>query len=329
MSANLLNLPPGESPLIVRPSFLLLAIHKIDDEAETFEFSGILTLVWRDSRQAFDPLTEGVGEKFYHGNYQFNEVSPSWYPQVVLGNATGMDASQGVLLRVRPDGTSTLIQTIHSVARSRLNLRRYPFDQQRMEAMFAILGFDESEVAFAMDESAVATSLARVQVPQWEVRGIDTSVRHVPMAHLGAGSTASLFVISVELSRQPFFMVRLVILPLMLIVILSWSVFWMDRSSLGDRMSVSFVGILTAVSYQILVSAVMPQISYVTFMNAFLSFSFLIMGATVVVNLAVGTCDRQGNSKRGDRIDQRCRRFFPLVYAALILLSAWLAFAWF
>ena len=54
-----------------------------------------------------------------------------------------------------------------------------------------------------------------------------------------------------DVKRQPLFMLRLVVIPLCLIVMLSWSVFWMDRSSVGDRMAVSFVGILTAVAYQI------------------------------------------------------------------------------
>ena len=110
---------------------------------------------------------------------------------------------------------------------------------------------------------------------------------------------------TLEVSRKPFFMVRLVILPLMLIVALSWSVFWMDRSSLGDRMAVSFVGILTAVAYQIMVSDIMPQISYITLMNAILSFSFLIMCATVVINLIVGELDKRGDYERGERLDRR------------------------
>jgi altronate hydrolase len=37
-------------------------------------------------------------------------------------------------------------------------------------------------------------------------------------------------------------------LALMVIVLLTFSVFWMDRSSLGDRLSVSFIGILTSVN---------------------------------------------------------------------------------
>jgi hypothetical protein len=42
----------------------------------------------------------------------------------------------------------------------------------------------------------------------------------------------------------------------------------MERSSLGDRMSVSFIGILAAVAYQVVMSEMLPRIAYVTVMNA-------------------------------------------------------------
>jgi hypothetical protein len=92
----------------------------------------------------------------------------------------------------------------------------------------------------------------------------------------------------------------------------------MERSSLGDRINVSFIGILTAVAYQIVVSEVLPHISYVTLMNGFLQLSFLVMCATVVVNLVVGSLDKRGEVAAGDRVDRRCRWIFPLVYFGLL-----------
>jgi len=104
-------------------------------------------------------------------------------------------------------------------------------------------------------------------------------------------------------------------LPLIIIVMLSWSVFWMDKSSLGDRIGVSFIGILTAVTYQVILSEILPRISYFTLINdGFIAFSFLIMSMTVVVNLRVGYLDRQGMSEAGDRLDHRCKWMFPLIY---------------
>lgn len=322
--AQLCALPEGPLPVVVRATFHLLDLCAIDEAAETFEFSGVLTLTWRDARQAFDPVREGVDEKLYHGAYQFNELSPGWYPQVVLANSSGTYEKQGTLLRLKPDGTSILIETVNAVARSRLDLRRYPFDRQRLEAVFAILGFDTKEVVLELEEGAAFVDHLSMRVPQWRFTKIGASPHSVAAPYAGANAAASAFKLGLDVQRQSFFILRLVVLPLMFVVILSWAVFWMDRVSLGDRMSVSFVGILTAVAYQMVVSGILPHISYVTWINAFLNFSFWTMGASVVVNLVVGKADHP----RGDRIDRRCRRIFPLVYFSLILFSLVVALFW-
>jgi hypothetical protein len=51
-------------------------------------------------------------------------------------------------------------------------------------------------------------------------------------------------------------------------------------------------------------------------MNEFLNLSFLLMCATVVINLYVAYADRRGTDV-GDRIDRQCRWIFPLVYFGL------------
>ncbi len=73
--------------------------------------------------------------------------------------------------------------------------------------------------------------------------------------HAGATSAA---VVSMEMARKPGFVLRVIVVPLMLLVMLSWSVFWMDRESLGDRMDLSFIGILTVVAFQTVVSDSLP-----------------------------------------------------------------------
>jgi hypothetical protein len=112
----LLGPPKGDGPVVVRASFQVRDINDLDDEAETFEFGGVLKLTWHDERQAFDPAEAGVAEKIYQGAYQFNELSPAWYPQVVLVNESGLFEKHGVILRVQPDGTLTLVETVNAAA---------------------------------------------------------------------------------------------------------------------------------------------------------------------------------------------------------------------
>ena len=326
---SLLGPPNEDGPVVVRAAFHLQDINDIDDEAETFQFTGVLTLTWQDKRRAFDPSQEQVEEKIYQGSYQFNELSPAWYPQVVLANESGLYEKHGTLLRVRPDGTSTLIETVNAIAEADLNMRRYPFDTQRLDAVFEVLGFDRSEVVLEAQAVPDTVSRQEIRISQWEFAGLSVSSGERNAPYAGKGGTSSTFVVSMDVERQSFFMVRLIVFPIVLIVMLSWSVFWMDRSSLGDRINVSFIGILTVVAYQMVVSGVLPQISYVTLMHGILNFSFLVMCATVVINLIVGELDKRGSTQAGDLIDYRCRRIFPLVYFGLLLGAVAVAFLFF
>lgn len=306
----------------VHTAFHLIDINEIDDGKETFEFTGILSLKWTDSRLAFDPEEAGTKEKVYTGEFQFNEASPGWYPEVVLLNTAGLYETRGIVLRQGPDGTCHLVQTIYAAAESKLDLRRYPFDRQRLEAVFKVLGFGPEEVVFAEDPDLPNNHYGGIRIPQWKFKGMAAGSRTVEVPFGNGAEEASQFTLSMDVQRERGHIYRLLVVPLFIIVFLSWSVFWMDRSSLGDRMSVSFVGILSSVTYQIMIGDILPPISYYTPIHAFTNFSFWIMCLTVVVNLAVGSCDKAGKHELGNRIDRYCRWGFPLAYAAALALIA-------
>ena len=322
----LLGPPQDDGPVVVRASFQIHDINNINDEEETLEFSGVLTLKWHDKRQAFDPAAVGVNEKIYQGNYQFNEIYSGWFPEVVLVNESGLYEKNGVVLRVESDGTQTLIQTVNAVAKVELGMWRFPFDRQRLEIVFEVLGFDLDEVVMQVDPQAEGSSNDEARIPQWTFTEVGLSIRERPAPYAGRRGVTTSLVVSVDAKRRPFFIVRLVMIPLAVIVLLSFSVFWMDRSSLGDRISVSFIGILTCVAYQIVMAEFLPHISYFTLMNGFLNLSFLTMCATVVVNLVVGALDQKGKHEVGNRVDHRCRWIFPLTYFGLNLVMAGAAF---
>lgn len=318
--------PNGAGPVVVRAGLVIHDINEIYDGAETFEFSGVLTLTWRDPRQAFDPAAAGAQEKFYTGNFQFNEISPGWYPQIVLVNESGLYQKNGVLLRVQPDGTSTLIETLNAAAETDLDLRRFPFDHQRLELVFEVLGFDRTEVVLEVESGAAAILAEDLNVPQWTVLGIEASIRERSESYAGPRGVSSTFAVNVDVARRPFFVIRLVVLPLVVIVLLSFVVFWMDRASVGDRISVSFIGILSGVAYLFLINDIIPHIAYFTLIHGFLNLSFLTMCAAVVIDLKVGALEKLGRHDIGDRIDRRCQWIFPLVYFGLLLVMTGAAF---
>ena len=102
---------------------------------------------------------------------------------------------------------------------------------------------------------------------------------------------------------------------------ISWTVFWMDGEILPHRMGVSFTGILTVVAFQLLISQNLPRVGYLTFLDAVILMSFMLMILTIVENVVV--CGFQGGSKKklAERIDKTCRWAFPLVYILSIVVA--------
>ena len=51
------------------------------------------------------------------------------------------------------------------------------------------------------------------------------------------------------------------------------------------------------------------------------------MCATVVINLVVGACDKNGKAELGDTIDRKCRWIFPITYLGSLLVATVIAFS--
>ncbi|MEX2205510.1 MAG: hypothetical protein WEF50_04705 [Myxococcota bacterium] len=315
--------PEGGAPTQVAVGVFVSDVNAVTEEDETFEFEGILTASWRDPRLAFDPARAGVSEKVYQGNYQFAEVFDGWWPQLFLSNESGQFEDQYVLVRVAPEGQVTWTQEFNAVAEMPMNLRRFPFDRQRFEAIFEVLGFGPERVVLVADPATTGATAKGVSIAQWILHGVDVSARNSSAPYQdGRADPLSQLVVALDMAREPGHLLRMVVAPLVLLVLLTSTVFWMDRESLGDRMDISFIGILSVVAYQIVVNDHMPAIAYPTLMFGFLYSTYLLLTASVLMNLVVSKLDQSDRRALGDRVDRACRWLFPLSFLGLNVVNA-------
>jgi hypothetical protein len=317
------NLPGDTAPFVVNAGYQLYKLNEVRGDTETFEFEGVLVLNWQDDRQAFDPDDLGVEERVFSGNFEFTELFDGWWPQLILTNSEGQRSRQGIILRIQPDGTVWYIEEFEAIAESAMDFTRFPFDEQLLQARFEILGYSADEVQFKTDGSLSGITMQGMENlgnATWDVDGlrVQTAMEERIAVFPPGVTRASVLTIEIDAERQPGYFLRSVVAPLMLFIILSWSVFWMDRESLGDRINVSFIGLLTVVAFQIIVDSDLPAIPYFTLMSGFLASNYLLLAATVVINLRVGYLDRSGRGLEGDTVDRACRWLFPLIYFGIL-----------
>jgi hypothetical protein len=123
----------------------------------------------------------------------------------------------------------------------------------------------------------------------------------------------------IDVERQYGFYLWKMLLPLLLLVMISWVVFWMTETEVHDRMGISFIGLLTVVAYQFIATENLPAISYFTLMDGIISTSFAVMILSVFENLVVHVMITRDRQSGAERLDRMCRWLFPLAYVVVIV----------
>jgi len=316
---HLYNMPPGSGPLEIEAFFFLSDINYINEQDETFEIKGSLELTWVDSRQAFDSVSEGTNYKLYQGPYQFLEVYEGWWPQLVAANGVGNIPLQGISLKNLHNGRMVLIQEIAATLKSSMNLRKYPFDKQQLQIMLEPLSFNSSEIKLISGPDMTDLPKRHLKIASWDL--VDLTAHSRIEKDERSSHEYSQLVIYLDMQRKPGYTTWLVFVPLTFIILLSSSIYWMDAESLGNRMDISFIGLLTIVAYQAMVESGLPKIDYFTLIHGFVYISYLVMAIFIMSNILIDQLNRNKKLELADKIDRIARWLMPCTFVILNLVS--------
>ena len=126
-----------------------------------------------------------------------------------------------------------------------MDLRLYPFDRQSLEVFFHPNVYDRSELTLVPDDRLSRTWDQNMGIAEWERDAVRLSERPVEITRFdGTRYAISEFVATIDLERQPLHVLMSILLPLVVLVCLTWSVFWMDEESISNRINLSFIGSL-------------------------------------------------------------------------------------
>lgn len=311
---------PPNSPTVVEVGFFIADIVNLDELNETFEAEVIIYASWHDPRMAFDAEEAGVDYKLYQGAFQFNEVYPGWWPQLLIVNEVGSGDINAIKIQSYADGTQNYLEQRNVTLETPMSLQRFPFDVQELEAQLIAFGDYNDEVVLQVDKrlegasEAYAQNNNKVNIAQWSLLELDMEVADVEIGASGLGRKFSSLKVDILMQRKPTNIIWKVIFPLIILVLLMWSIFWMDIDALSDRLNIAFIGILTIVAYQFLVDGNMPRISYFTFTDSVLLYSFLVMCLTVLESLILYSMCQNNHRARAEKLDLIAQWAFPFIY---------------
>jgi hypothetical protein len=308
--------PPNPSgPTIVGVGFHVNDIRGIDPVANQFQFRGYIRVLWCDPRLSFDPETEGQSERIFMGEQAERERTRIWSPSGYPVNKVGELSSSERVLRIRHDGTVEQTINVSVPLATQFDLRRFPFDRQTLELQVESFAWNRDHLQFVHDET-ISGFREGIAIPEWGIETVIGQVKEVSV--MRSDTPFARYVLEIEIARKPGFYLWKVFLPLVLIVSLSWSVFWMTDERFSNRSRISATGVLTIVAYQFAFAKDLPRIGYLTLLDQIMIGSFILLAVTVVESLLV---DRAGKTDPSEakRIDRTSRWLFPVVYAAMLV----------
>lgn len=314
--AALASEPP--KPREVAVGFYLVDIIKIDEISNTFTTEVDVFISWQDSALAFDAEAEGSETIVVTGQEVQELRKGQWTAQIYPTNPVGNFGASGEKMVIHPDGRIELTARINATLRTRLDYRNFPFDSQ-------VLPFELESFSWNRDEVQLVAHKDRTgfgqlfAMTEWEVTGLEidqyerSRVRDVvPFSNL-------VFNISVE--RDSGFYLWKIFLTVIIIVSLTWVVFWMSAEGLGRRAGISSSGILTVIAYQFVTTSSLPKVSYLTVADKVMILSVVFIAATMVVSVLVDGLTHT-DLPRKLKYDSFCRVAFPLSYFSGLLFLA-------
>ena len=297
--------PTQEEPTLVSVSTLLLNLEQVDAVTQSITANLYTELGWNDPRLAHTNASKIT-----------LNLSEIWHPQIQFVNQKQVVSTFPPVAEVEPDGRVTVRQRIWGNFSAPMQLHDFPFDTQTLNFQVVSVGNAPDEVVMVPDPERMSGIAEQLTLPDWTIVDWETATEeYVPIK--GADAVAG-YRFSVEVERRIGYYVVKVIVPLVLIVAMSWIVFWIDPRESGSQISVSVTTMLTLIAYRFAMGSVLPRVSYVTKLDAF------ILGATLLVFLALLEVITTSNLTKTDRLTQarRVDKWSRLVFPTAFLLLA-------
>ncbi|XP_032832588.2 gamma-aminobutyric acid receptor subunit rho-2-like [Petromyzon marinus] len=284
----------GEHDFTMRPGFggpaipvgLDVQVESIDSISEVdmdFTMTLFVRHTWRDERLAF-PSSSNRSMTF-----DSRLVKKIWVPDVFFVHSKRSfihdTTTDNVMLRVYPEGHVLYSMRITVTAMCNMDLSRFPLDTQTCALELESYAYTEDDLMLYWKNGNASLSMDEdISLSQFLIQEFMTTSR---LAFYSSTGWYNRLFISFTLRRHVFFYLLQTYFPALLMVMLSWVSFWIDRRAVPARVSLGITTVLTMSTIITGVNASMPRVSYVKAVDVYLWTSFVFVFLSVLEYAAI------------------------------------------
>ncbi len=303
--SEVLKLPPQKQPVEVSIGLHISNLADINQASETFAVAGYLLYNWNDPRLAYNPKTAGTTSKA-------SKLDDIWHPNLEMVNFKSSESSD-ISVDIAPDGTVTAQERFSKTLSSGLELDRFPFDRQKLLVVIESLKSPESGVHLTANPEKISIGTdSFVTLSEWTVKQLDgkNGKSYFPPEKQNYSRVS----IEINIQRNSGFYIFKVMVPLLLITIASWSVFWINPQEFSTQIGIAFTNLLTIVALLLVINDSLPKVGYLTFMDGFTMLCFTAILVAILELVVAHRWETNNKHNRAEKIHHVARWLVPSTF---------------
>lgn len=281
----------------------LIDIENVDTVAQSFTANLAVVMRWHDP----ELVHEGPASKIM-------PLDKIWSPRIQILNQQRLTSTLPFSAEVFPGGEVLYRQRYRGSFTQPLELESFPFDSQTLKVKFANVGFAGG--ALNLTPSPRSHISKELTLSDWEVTG--WSFVNTEFTFVDQSSHIDGMVLSVDIDREENFFMYKVIFPLILIVMMSWMVFWIDPALAASQISVSVTAMLTMIAYRFALAGMIPRLGILTSLDYFVLASTLVVFLAMVEVVYTAYLSTNDQLEKARRVDWHARWIAPVIFFALM-----------
>ncbi|RZF41722.1 hypothetical protein LSTR_LSTR008597 [Laodelphax striatellus] len=184
--------------------------------------------------------------------------------------------SPNKFVRLYKNGTVLYSSRLTIKAGCPMNLENFPMDTQRCPLKFGSFGYTIKDVTYVWRRQVVTST--DMKLSQFDLIGTPAANQ----TDLLKSGEYSMLVVSFHLQRHMGNFMIQVYGPCVLLVVLSWVSFWLNREATADRVSLGITTVLTMTFLGLEARTDLPKVPYPTALDFFVFLSFGFIFATII-----------------------------------------------
>jgi len=285
-------------PLVISADLYVEAFGNIKEANMEYLVYGYFRQRWKDSRLA--------GRLNFSLTLKGAEIENIWLPDPYCYNAREsnmmmQDTQLHSRISVDPSGDVLYSKGLTLLASCNMDLRNFPLDSQSCCLKFGSYGYTTNDIIYEWGPSGVVVGNNEMAQFEYKSNNISSSIEEFSVGNFSTISVKFLFE-----RRVGYYLIQ-VYLPDIFVVALSWIVFWMDKTEMGDRMALGITTILTIMFLLGSLNGTMPRVSYPKALDWYLlvSFTFVFLSLIECMIVFILTLKSNKDHERHERTKRK------------------------